>query len=103
MRACVVEGRHPVAAHVGFDLGAVLAGYAGGRNRRAAVHHHAGHVHVEVKLDRADIHQFTAVGVAKLDEDVVHRFLQLAARMNEIDREVFDFLHREGRARHCAA
>jgi len=67
------------------------------------VHHHAGHVHVEIEFDHADIHEFAAARFAELDENVVHRMLQSALRMNEIDRQVLHLLRGERRAGHLSA
>src|SRR6185369_11878249 len=92
---------HPIARHIGFYLGAILAGCTGRLNRRAIVHHHAGHVHVEVEFYSAYMSQFSARGITKLDKNFVHRIFQMALRVNEIHGEVFYFLSRERLARCC--
>ena len=68
MRAVETERGCPIAGHIGFHLRPVFSGGAGWLNCCALVHNHAGHVHVEVELDRADIHEFAAACVAKLDD-----------------------------------
>ena len=40
--------------------------------RATAVHHHAGHVHVDRKIHIANIDKL-AVAIAELDEDVIRR------------------------------
>ena len=70
-RAVVVELRHPVARHVGFDLRPVTTGSSGRRDGTTRVHDHVWHVHVEVEFDGADIDRFATGGVAEFDDDFV--------------------------------
>jgi len=61
----VGNARAPLASHVGSDSGAVLTGCTSFLRRAAAAHRHAGHVHVDPKINIANIYT-VAVAVAKL-------------------------------------
>ena len=59
------------------------------------MHHHTGHVHVEVERYRAHVHQFATCRVSKLDEDFVQRVFQVTFWVNEIHGEVLHLLRGE--------
>src|SRR5436190_24110369 len=70
------ELRVPVARHAGVYLHAVLTRCGAALGCAAAVHLHAGHVHVELELDRANVDELTS-SVPEFDSDVVVPFLEL--------------------------
>src|SRR5207247_4653192 len=67
--------RVPIASHFGFYFDAVLAGCPGFLCRASTMHRHALHIHVDHKIDIANIDKL-AVGVAKLNQEIVVAFLK---------------------------
>src|SRR6266481_4027506 len=87
----------PIAGHIGFDFGAVLAGCTGFFRRAATMHCHAGHVHVDRKINIANIDKLP-VGVAKLDQDIVVAFLKLTCWSHQFYLEIVHGLGGKRRA-----
>jgi hypothetical protein len=74
-RTFVGKFGHPIAGHAHLDLGAILAGGSYALNRRAFVHLHPRHVHVDRKINIANIDKLP-VGVTKLDQDIGCRLFE---------------------------
>src|SRR6266478_5350616 len=77
----------PIASHFGFYFDAVLAGCSGFLCRPAIAHQHAWHVHVDRKINIANIDKLR-VGVAKLDQDIVFAFLKLTSWSHQLYHEI---------------
>ena len=58
LRGSVGNVRVPVAGHIGFGFGAVLAGCFRFLRQAATAYHHARHVHVDRKINIANIDKF---------------------------------------------
>src|SRR6266403_2038498 len=87
----------PITGHVGSHFGAVLAGCSGFLRRAASAHCHAGHVHVDRKINIANIDKLP-VGVAKLDQDIVVACLKLTCWSHQLYCEIVHSLGGKRRA-----
>src|SRR6266481_8796685 len=96
-RTFVGKFGRPIAGHAHLDLGAILAGGSCALNRRAFVHLHARHIHVDDKIHIANIDKLPA-GVAKLDQDIVVAFLKPTCWSHQVYREIVHGLGGKGRA-----
>src|SRR6266513_3908325 len=97
-RTFVGKFGRPIAGHAHVELGAILAGGSCALNRRAFVHLHARHIHVDDKIHIANIDKLPG-GVAKLDQDIIVAFLKLTCWSHQVHRQI---IHRLGGKRRAS-
>src|SRR5438477_4301802 len=101
-RTFVGKFGRPIAGHAHLDLGAILAGGSCALNRRAFVHLHARHIHVDIKFDVADFDELAAA-IAKFDQHIVVTIFELPVGRRQFDGKIVHGLRSERCAGHVSA
>ncbi len=86
-----IEGNFgvPIAGHVDLELGEIAARRLRLFDRRAGVHVHSGHAHIQIEFDLTHVDKLP-VAIAKFDEQLVVALVKPAFTLNEIHRQAVD-------------